>query len=106
LGLGLGCSGAERKGALRQRRPGELRRPPRCAAQGGSLVVCPTTVLHQWAAEIASKTTAAAGLDVHIYHGKGVQAARFGCSWELAGALGSSRKLPRALGRAPGRPRP
>ncbi len=39
--------------------------------QGGTLVVCPTTVLQQWANEIKSKTNPHAGISVHIYHGKG-----------------------------------
>ena len=38
---------------------------------GGNLVVCPTTVLHQWAAEIRSKVSPRVGLTVHVYHGKG-----------------------------------
>ncbi|GLI60468.1 hypothetical protein VaNZ11_002626 [Volvox africanus] len=37
---------------------------------GGSLVVCPTSVLHQWAREIRDKVSPTAGLVVHVYHGK------------------------------------
>ena len=36
----------------------------------GSLVVCPTSVLHQWAKEIRDKVNAHAGFSVHVYHGK------------------------------------
>jgi len=39
--------------------------------QGGTLVVCPTTVLHQWASEIRTKVNPNAGIGVHVYHGKG-----------------------------------
>ncbi len=39
--------------------------------QGGTLVVCPTTVLHQWASEIKTKVNPNAGINVHVYHGKG-----------------------------------
>eukprot|EP00873_Tetraselmis_striata_P027497 jgi/Tetstr1/447761/TSEL_035094.t1 len=42
--------------------------PKRPAA--GTLVVCPTAVLHQWANEIRDKVDLAAGLTVSIYHGK------------------------------------
>jgi len=38
--------------------------------EGGTLVVCPTTVLHQWEQEIKTKTNALAGIDVYVYHGK------------------------------------
>lgn len=48
---------------------------------GGTLVVCPTSVLHQWAAEIKSKTTPEAGLTVHIYHGPGTELAQAFPSW-------------------------
>ncbi|GIM06399.1 hypothetical protein Vretimale_10704 [Volvox reticuliferus] len=37
---------------------------------GGTLVVCPTSVLHQWAREIREKVSPTAGLVVHVYHGK------------------------------------
>ncbi|GLC43495.1 hypothetical protein PLESTM_001479400 [Pleodorina starrii] len=37
---------------------------------GGTLVVCPTTVLHQWAREIRDKVSPTSGLVVHVYHGK------------------------------------
>ncbi|GFR48225.1 hypothetical protein Agub_g10086, partial [Astrephomene gubernaculifera] len=37
---------------------------------GGTLVVCPTSVLHQWAREIRDKVSPAVGLVVHVYHGK------------------------------------
>lgn len=43
------------------------------APQGGTLVVCPTTVLHQWASEIKTKVNPHAGINVHVYHGKGEQ---------------------------------
>ncbi|KAL3677114.1 hypothetical protein R1sor_027062 [Riccia sorocarpa] len=36
---------------------------------GGTLVVCPTSVLRQWANELNDKVTEAAGLSVLIYHG-------------------------------------
>jgi SNF2 family DNA or RNA helicase len=40
-------------------------------AEGATLVVCPTTVLHQWEQEVRSKTNASANLNVYVYHGKG-----------------------------------
>jgi SNF2 family DNA or RNA helicase len=39
--------------------------------QGGTLVVCPTTVIGQWADEVRTKTEPAAGITVYTYHGKG-----------------------------------
>ena len=38
--------------------------------RGGTLVVCPTTLLHQWAKEVRDKTSISAKCDVYIYHGK------------------------------------
>jgi hypothetical protein len=37
---------------------------------GGTLVVCPTSVLHQWAKEVADKVHPLAGCSLHVYHGK------------------------------------
>ena len=37
--------------------------------KGGTLIVCPTCVLHQWAREIASKTSKEADVRVLMYHG-------------------------------------
>ncbi|KAK9816469.1 hypothetical protein WJX72_000674 [[Myrmecia] bisecta] len=37
---------------------------------GGTLVICPTAVLTQWANEIAAKVAVSAGVSVHVYHGK------------------------------------
>eukprot|EP00798_Chlamydomonas_sp_ICE-L_P030148 gene30148-35126_t len=38
---------------------------------GGTLVVCPTSVLHQWAREIREKVNPiTTGFSVHVYHGK------------------------------------
>ncbi|KAJ9533886.1 hypothetical protein QJQ45_026984 [Haematococcus lacustris] len=38
---------------------------------GGSLVVCPTSLLHQWRREVEAKVNCrAAGITVHVYHGK------------------------------------
>ena len=37
---------------------------------GGTLIVCPKTVLHQWAKEIRDKTTKEAGCTVYTYHGE------------------------------------
>ncbi|GAX83731.1 hypothetical protein CEUSTIGMA_g11156.t1 [Chlamydomonas eustigma] len=37
---------------------------------GGTLVVCPTSVLHQWAREIREKVSPLAGFSLHVYHGK------------------------------------
>ncbi len=38
---------------------------------GGTLVVCPTTVLHQWYREISDKVNRqTTNMTVHIYHGK------------------------------------
>lgn len=36
----------------------------------GNLVICPTSVLHQWAREIKDKVNAHAGFSMHVYHGK------------------------------------
>ena len=38
---------------------------------GGTLVVCPTSVLRQWRRELASKVRASAGLRVLVHHGVG-----------------------------------
>ncbi|MCO5586329.1 hypothetical protein L7F22_040268 [Adiantum nelumboides] len=46
--------------------PGSKGRP-----SAGTLVVCPTSVLRQWAHEIKEKVSAEAALSVHIYHGSG-----------------------------------
>ncbi|XP_021740504.1 helicase-like transcription factor CHR28 [Chenopodium quinoa] len=35
----------------------------------GTLVVCPTSVLRQWAEELANKVTSKANLSVYVYHG-------------------------------------
>jgi SNF2 family DNA or RNA helicase len=45
-------------------------------AEGATLVVCPTTVLHQWEQEIRSKTNPSAHINVYVYHGKGECAQR------------------------------
>ncbi|KAF6253953.1 SNF2 family N-terminal domain-containing protein [Scenedesmus sp. NREL 46B-D3] len=37
---------------------------------GGTLVVCPTSLLHQWGRELRHKVHPAAGCQVHIYHAK------------------------------------
>ncbi|KAF5825693.1 SNF2 family N-terminal domain-containing protein, partial [Dunaliella salina] len=37
---------------------------------GGTLVVCPTSVLHQWHREFKDKVNARAGFSVCMYHGK------------------------------------
>jgi hypothetical protein len=37
---------------------------------GGTLVVCPTSLLHQWGRELRHKVHPAAGCEVHIYHAK------------------------------------
>lgn len=37
---------------------------------GGTLVVCPTSVLHQWKREIEGKVNLSKGYSVHVYHGK------------------------------------
>ncbi len=38
---------------------------------GGTLVVCPTTVLHQWFRELSEKVNrAATKCSIHVYHGK------------------------------------
>jgi transcription termination factor 2 len=49
-------------------------RPPtrwRESGGGGTLVVCPTSVLRQWRRELASKVNASAGLRVLVHHGVG-----------------------------------
>lgn len=38
--------------------------------EAGTLVVCPTAVLRQWAQELEEKVDTAAGLTVSVYHGK------------------------------------
>jgi SNF2 family DNA or RNA helicase len=38
--------------------------------KGGTLVVCPTSLLHQWAREIGHKVHPAAACSVHVYHAK------------------------------------
>jgi hypothetical protein len=38
--------------------------------KGGTLVVCPTSLLHQWAREIGHKVHPAAACSVHVYHSK------------------------------------
>ncbi len=47
---------------------------------GGTLVVCPTSVLHQWAREVRDKVNPVVGFTLHTYHGK--------ASWE--GCLGDT----------------
>lgn len=37
---------------------------------GGTLVVCPTSVLHQWARELKDKVNPRTRCMVHVYHGK------------------------------------
>jgi hypothetical protein len=39
-------------------------------AEGGTLVVCPTSLLHQWAREVREKVHPSSGCSLHIYHGK------------------------------------
>jgi SNF2 family DNA or RNA helicase len=45
--------------------------PPPRMHPGGTLVVCPTSVLRQWARELASRVSGAAALSVLLYHGPG-----------------------------------
>jgi hypothetical protein len=47
---------------------------------GGTLVVCPTSVLHQWAKEVADKVHPLAGCSLHVYHGKVCGVERGGCN--------------------------
>ena len=47
------------------------RKAPDARPSGGTLVVCPTSVLRQWQRELASKLTPAAGLRVLVHHGVG-----------------------------------
>lgn len=52
--------------------------------EGGTLIVCPTAVLNQWARELQSKVAPPAGMTVYVYHGKGrgvkaQQLARYSC---------------------------
>ncbi|WIA19197.1 hypothetical protein OEZ85_003842 [Tetradesmus obliquus] len=42
----------------------------RSMVPGGTLVVCPTSLLHQWARELRHKVHPAAGCEVHVYHAK------------------------------------
>ena len=44
---------------------------PGAAVPGGTLVVCPTSVLRQWARELSSRVSGAAALSVLLYHGPG-----------------------------------
>ncbi|KAK9916313.1 hypothetical protein WJX75_001149 [Coccomyxa subellipsoidea] len=51
--------------------------------RGGTLVVVPTSVLHQWHQELRDKVATSAGLRTHVYHGKskawtGQELAKFG----------------------------
>ena len=55
-------------------RPAEMVRAARGAEDrpaGGTLVVCPTSVLRQWQRELASKVSSSAGLRVLVHHGVG-----------------------------------
>ena len=45
--------------------------PPGAAVAAGTLVVCPTSVLRQWARELRSRVSGAAALSVLLYHGPG-----------------------------------
>ncbi|KAL0049899.1 hypothetical protein WJX82_000239 [Trebouxia sp. C0006] len=52
--------------------------------EGGTLIVCPTAVLSQWARELEAKVAPPAGMTVYMYHGKGrgvkpQQLARYSC---------------------------
>jgi SNF2 family DNA or RNA helicase len=37
---------------------------------GGTLIICPTSVINQWAEELNAKVSPSANLSVHTYHGK------------------------------------
>jgi hypothetical protein len=75
----------------------------------GTLVLCPTSVLHQWSRELATKVDPRAHCSVHVYHGRekvrgpegaGQQSRR--SAWRRAGASGAAHAGP--LGRpCPGR---
>ncbi|KAK9831907.1 hypothetical protein WJX81_008001 [Elliptochloris bilobata] len=68
-GGGGGSAGAAQEPQMAH--PGEERLwAPGTDRRGGTLVVCPTSVLRQWEREIAAKVAHSAGLTVHVYHGK------------------------------------
>eukprot|EP00227_Mantoniella_beaufortii_P013925 CAMPEP_0197586002 /NCGR_PEP_ID=MMETSP1326-20131121/8127_1 /TAXON_ID=1155430 /ORGANISM="Genus nov. species nov., Strain RCC2288" /LENGTH=421 /DNA_ID=CAMNT_0043150583 /DNA_START=209 /DNA_END=1470 /DNA_ORIENTATION=+ len=59
---------------MRGARDGPAPDAARCAHArpgGGTLVVCPTSVLRQWQKELATKLTPSAGLKVLVHHGVG-----------------------------------
>lgn len=48
----------------------EVEAPPPGLPRAGTLIVCPTSVLHQWAKEARDKVHSFARLSLHMYHGK------------------------------------
>lgn len=53
--------------------------PPPGLLRAGTLIVCPTSVLHQWAKEARDKVHSFARLSLHMYHGK---------VWGMCGGMG------------------
>jgi SNF2 family DNA or RNA helicase len=80
--------------------PAHAARPPGAGGlEGGTLVVCPATVLHQWEAEVRSKVSASQRIEAYVYHGRGKGAsaaalARFAVVLTTYGAL--AQELPEA----------
>ena len=58
VGIGAGAGGGSPAGA---------NTPP--VKKGGTLVVCPTSILRQWAREINDKVSGSIGLSVYVHHG-------------------------------------
>ncbi|KAL0027476.1 hypothetical protein WJX77_004115 [Trebouxia sp. C0004] len=85
-------NGTAKQAAADSHKHPELHSPPSQAQdtantglpEGGTLIVCPTAVLNQWARELEAKVAPPAGMTVYMYHGKGrgvkpQQLARYSC---------------------------
>uniref|UniRef100_A0A0D9W9X0 RING-type domain-containing protein n=1 Tax=Leersia perrieri TaxID=77586 RepID=A0A0D9W9X0_9ORYZ len=59
----------EPKKKTRVRRPSSSTSRPATRSAAGTLVVCPASVLKQWASELAAKVTEGSKLSVLVYHG-------------------------------------
>jgi SNF2 family DNA or RNA helicase len=83
--------------------------PAGAAVAAGTLVVCPTSVLRQWARELRSRVSSAAALSVLLYHGPGrsrsaAEVARYDVvlttyaivTQELAAVVGSDKAAAKA----------
>jgi len=77
--------------------------------RGGTLIVCPTTVLQQWLREVRTRVGAAAGLSAYAYHGPGrTQDAGVLARYDVVITTYSilSQHLPSAVGQVGPGPRP